>query len=128
MNPKCCYMKTFLLTCISVLLLSAGYSQATYYWVGGAGPTGIATATNWNTALDGSGSPRSAADTTDILIFNGSNIGGVTPATGTATVTITSVKVGQIKLMSNATVVFTRTGGTTGTVTITGGPGDDLTI
>lgn len=117
MNPKCCYMKTFLLTCISVLLLLQSYSQTTYYWVGGAGPSGIGTVTNWNTALDGSGSPRSA-DTTDILVFSG----------GTPTVTITSIKVGQIKLVNNAIVVFTRTGGTTGTVTITGGPGDDFTI
>lgn len=117
MNPKCCYMKTFLLTCLSVLLLSKSYSQTTYYWVGGAGPSGIGTATNWNTALDGSGSSR-GTDTTDILIFSG----------GTPTVTITSLKIGQLKLVNNAQVVFTRTGGTTGTVTITGGPADDFTI
>lgn len=128
MNPKCCYMKTFLLTCLTTLLLLQGYSQSTYYWVGGAGPSAIATAGNWNTSLDGSGTTRITADTTDILIFNGTNTGGATPATGTATVTITSLKVGQIKLMNNASVVFTRTGGTTGTVTITGGAGDDLVI
>lgn len=117
MNPKCCYMKTFFLTCVSLLLLSAGYSQTTYYWVGGTGPSGIGTATNWNTALDGTGSPRST-DTTDILVFSG----------GTPTVTITSIKIGQLKFINNAQVVFTRTGGTTGTVTITGGPGDDFAI
>lgn len=128
MNPKCCYMKTFLLTCLSILLLSQAYSQTTYYWVGGAGAAAIATAGNWNTALDGSGSSRSTADTTDILIFNGSNIGGAVPATGTVTATITSIKVGQIKLVSNASVILTRTGGGTGTLTITGGTGDDLIV
>ncbi|MGB8193200.1 MAG: MBG domain-containing protein [Chitinophagaceae bacterium] len=122
-------MKTLLLTfCFSLLLLT-GYTQTTYYWVGGTGPASITAATSWNTALDGSGSSRSVADTTDILVFNGSNIGGVVPATGAVTTTVTSFSIGQVKLVSNASVVFTRTGGGTGTITIRGsGTGDDLVI
>jgi trimeric autotransporter adhesin len=122
-------MKTFLLACLCVLGMTVGYSQTTYYWVGGAGPSSFTNNANWNTALDGSGTARTTADPTDILIFNGSNIGGATPATGTVTVTVTSTTAGQIKLVSNANVVFTRTGGGTGTVTISGsGTGDDLVV
>ncbi|HYE53908.1 MAG TPA: hypothetical protein VD996_03665, partial [Chitinophagaceae bacterium] len=121
-------MKTLLLACLCTIAMAAGYSQATYYWVGGAGPVSFTAGANWNTALDGSGSQRTIADTTDILIFNGSNIGGATPATGLVTATITSTKVGQLKLVSNANVLFTRTGGGTGTLTIAGLTGDDLVI
>jgi trimeric autotransporter adhesin len=129
MTSKHCYMKTFLLACGLVLGVITGYSQQTYYWVGGAGPAAIATSTNWNTALDGSGSAWTMPTNTDVLIFNGSNIGGATPATGTVTVTITGVTIGQLKLVSNANVVFTRVGGTTGTVTLSNSVvGDDLVI
>lgn len=105
------------------------YSQQTYYWVGGAGPAAFTTSSNWNTALDGSGSAWTTQVNTDVLIFNGSNIGGATPATGTVTVNITSITIGQLKFTSNASVVFTRVGGTTGTVTLSGAvAGDDLVI
>lgn len=105
------------------------YSQATYYWVGGAGPVSFSANSNWNTALDGSGTTRSAADPSDILIFSGSNIGGTAPATGTVTATVTSATIGQLKLTANATVILTRTGGGTGTLTISGsGTGDDLVV
>lgn len=122
-------MKTFLLICLLVSGTVIAYSQQTYYWVGGAGPAGFTTASNWNTALDGSGSAWSTPTTSDVLIFNGSNIGGATPATGTVTANITSITIGQLKLVSNANVVFTRVGGTTGTVTLSGAvAGDDLVI
>jgi trimeric autotransporter adhesin len=122
-------MKRILLT-ISLLPVAALlYSQATYYWVGGAGPVSFSVNSNWNTALNGGGTTRSAADPSDILIFNGSNIGGTVPATGTVTATITSTTAGQVKLTGNATVVLTRTGGGTGTLTISGsGTGDDLVV
>jgi len=115
-------MKKIILNCFCLLLAAMAFSQTTYYWVGGVGPTSFTSGTNWNTALDGSGSSRTTADTTDILIFNGTNVGGP------VTVTITSTSIGQLKLESNAVVFFTRTGGGTGTVTITSGPGDDFTI
>jgi trimeric autotransporter adhesin len=122
-------MKTFLLSCVCILLLSTAYTQVTYYWVGGAGPASLTGGTNWNTALNGSGSSRLTADSTDILIFDGTNIGGATPATGTVTATVTSFKIGQLKLTNNASVVFTRTGGGTGTITLIGsGTGDDFVI
>ena len=122
-------MKRYLL--MTLLLMTAGftYSQTTYYWVGGAGPTGFSTNANWNTALDGSGTTRATVSTSDILIFNGSNIGGAVPATGTVTATMTSTTADQVKFVSNASVVFTRISGGTGTLTIAGGSaGDDMFI
>ncbi|HYE56453.1 MAG TPA: hypothetical protein VD996_16505, partial [Chitinophagaceae bacterium] len=121
-------MKKIVLSCLCTLLMAMAFSQTTYYWVGGAGPTSFTAGSNWNTALDGSGSSRTTADPSDILIFNGSNIGGATPATGTVTATIASQSFSQLKLESNAAVVFTRTGGGTGTLTISGGAGDDFVI
>ena len=59
---------------------------------------------NWNTTLNGTGTTRVAADPTDILIFSGANIGGTTPATGIyVTITMTNA-IGQLKLVSNASV------------------------
>jgi hypothetical protein len=118
-----------------ILLLSfaglAGMSQTTYYWVGGTGPVSFTVNSNWNTALNGSGATRSAAAATDILIIDGSNIGGATPAVGTVTATVTSTALSQLKLTGNANVVFLRPtgGGGTGTMTVGGNaPGDDFVI
>ena len=118
-----------------ILLLSfaglAGMSQTTYYWVGGTGPVSFTVNSNWNTALNGSGATRSAAAATDILIIDGTNIGGATPAVGTITTTVTSTALSQLKLTGNANVVFLRPtgGGGTGTMTVGGNaPGDDFVI
>lgn len=121
-------MKRTLLLLLFFTSLATGYAQVTYYWVGGAGPVSFSANANWNTAQDGSGTTRTA-DPSDILIISGSNIGGLAPATGIVTGTITSNTVGQLKLINNASVVLTRTGGGTGTLTIGGsGTGDDLVI
>jgi hypothetical protein len=81
-------MKRILLT-IS-LLMTAGWicGQTTYYWVGGlASANSITIGTNWNMVLNGTGSTRpSSTGATDILVFDGSNLGGATPVTGTATI------------------------------------------
>jgi len=123
-------MKKLLFTCFVLMAAITGYSQTTYYWVGGAGPLTFTGNSNWNTLLNGSGSPRSAAAATDVLVFDGTNIGGAVPTTGTVTVTVTSTSLGQLKLTNNASVVFLRPtgGGGTGTMTINGGTGDDLVI
>lgn len=121
-------MKRILLSCLILISLSAS-SQITYYYVGGAGPNSFTANSNWNTLLNGSGTTRVTADPTDILIFDGSNIGGSTPATGQVTVTMTSNTVGALKFTNNANVIFTRTGGSTGTISISGSAlGDDFVI
>ena len=80
-------MKKILFTLLLSLLAGFSFAQTTYYWVGGlAGTTGINTGANWNTDPGGMGSPRpSSSGATDILIFDGTNLGGSTPATGSAT-------------------------------------------
>ncbi|MFC4262054.1 beta strand repeat-containing protein [Ferruginibacter yonginensis] len=93
----------------------------TYYWIGGANGSFTANA-NWNTQLDGLGTSRSATAIDDVLIFDGSNIGGTVLTTGTVTLTATSTSFGQIKLQNNANVVIQRPagGGGTGTLTVNG--------
>ena len=113
------------------------YSQTTYYWVGGSGlsPANISTAANWNTSVDGTGSPRPSnlpsTGGTDILTFDGTNTGGTTPTTGLDSVNLNaSISCAQMKFINNAYIVFVRipsTGsGGTSTVFITGSAGDDF--
>ncbi|RYY66261.1 MAG: T9SS type A sorting domain-containing protein, partial [Chitinophagaceae bacterium] len=94
-----------------------------------AGGVNMTTASSWNTALDGSGSTRpSATGASDILVFDGSNIGGATPATGQAIVHINGgVTCAQLKFINGANVAFTRLTGT-GTINVSGGAGDDFLI
>lgn len=122
-------MKKFLLLlCLTALLYNAN-SQTTYYWVGGNGPISFTSNSRWNTALNGSGTQRTLADSTDILIFDGTNVGGATPKTGAVNVTTSSTKCGQLKLVNNASLSISRpTGGGTGTITITGGVGEDFVV
>jgi hypothetical protein len=101
----------------------------TYYWVGNVAQTSFSSTTNWNTQLDGSGDSRSVAGALpdDILIVDGSNVGGsILPAvTGPVFVTISTTPantIAQLKLQNNAVVNMQRVagGGGTGTLTING--------
>lgn len=126
-------MKRILQTLLCLLAVSTIYGQTTYYWVGGPTPTSITAGTNWNTNLDGSGTNRpstnNVANSTDILVFDGTNIRGTTPTTGTVNLPVSgTVHAGQLKFVNNAAVVLYRTGGSTGTINIYGGAGDDFII
>lgn len=115
------------------LLISAGvsYGQTTYYWVGGTTPsTSITIGANWNTSLNGSGTARpSSTGATDILVFDGSNVGGAVPATGTVTVLANgSITCGQMKFVNNAAINFIRASTGTSTITLSGGDGEDFAI
>jgi hypothetical protein len=124
-------MKRIIFTFIAFLPVLLGYSQTTYYWVGGTTPAAGAwnTGTNWNTALNGTGTTRTAA-TTDILVFDGSNVGGTTPTTGAVTVSLTSQSIGKLILQNGADVALARNGaGGTSTLTIGDDPsGNDLVV
>jgi len=114
-------MKRILLTMLMITIIGFSFGQTTYYWVGGATPVSIHTTTNWNTALNGAGSPRSSSTgAADILVFDGSNIGGATPATGLVSGPIDGgITCAQMKFINNANVQFGRTTGT-GTINING--------
>ena len=119
-------MKRFLLFCFLVIA-SIAQSQGTYYWVGGAPITPQTinnvspNPSNWNTSLDGSGTPRSSNSTADVLIFDGRNYGGATPTTGTDSVTITGgVSCAQLRFQNGARIILNRTSTGTGTLTILG--------
>lgn len=124
-------MKRILMTLLFSLSGIFAFSQTTYYWVGGtAAATGITTGSNWNTSLDGLGSTRpSSTGSTDILIFDGTNLGGTSPATGPATILAnSSINCGQIKLINNVVINLVRPTSGTSTITISGGDGDDFVI
>lgn len=121
--------KILLLLCLTTLIYTA-QAQTTYYWVGGTATSSIRTNANWNTALNGSGTVRTVNATDDILIFDGTNIGGDTAATGTVNVTVSSDSSSKFIFQNNATVIFTRpaAGGGSATLSLIGGTGDDLVI
>jgi hypothetical protein len=119
----------------ALLLLASvtGYSQTTYYWVGSspsAANTNINNNANWNTVLNGTGSARtSTTGATDILVFDGSNLGGATVVMGTVTVNASAgITCAQLKFTNNATINMIRpTSGTT-TITINGEAGEDFVV
>src|SRR5690349_4711097 len=124
-------MKRILLTPLLMLIVSLAYSQTIYYWVGGTTPsTSITTGSNWNTAINGTGSSRpSSTGTSDILIFDGTNVGGATPATGPVTCLANgSISCAQLKFVNNTTVSLIRASTGTSTITIAGEAGEDVVV
>lgn len=125
-------MKKALFTLSFLLIAAWVFGQTTYYWVGGTTPsTSITTGSNWNTAINGSGSSRpSSSGANDVLIFDGSNVGGSTPATGPVTVLANgSITCGQMKFTNNATITFIRASTGTSTITFSGeDTGDDFVM
>ncbi|PZR25670.1 MAG: hypothetical protein DI535_17200 [Citrobacter freundii] len=124
-------MKKNLLLVLLLLAVGVSFGQTTYYWVGGTAVSSFTTNSNWNTSLDGSGTARTAADPLDILIIDGTNIGGTTPGTGPVTSNVTTTGFGQLKLINGAKLTLQRPagGGGTATLTVNGGiTGDDLVI
>ena len=114
------------------LLFTAGmmFGQTTYYWVGGTGPASYTSNSSWNTQLDGLGATRVAAGTDDILIFDGSNVGGTIPTTGLVVATSSSTACGKLILQNGANVNIGRAGTGSSTITINGDvtASDDLVV
>src|SRR5687768_11396612 len=124
-------MKKNLLIFLILLVAVVSHGQATYYWVGGASSATVNTGANWNTSLDGTGSPRpSSSGDLDVLVFNGANIGGTTPTTGPATINLNaSITCGQMKFINNAAISFVRNTTGTSTINISGKvAGEDFVI
>ncbi len=123
-------MKKILFTILLVLTAGLIYSQTTYYWVGGVGPISYTSNNSWNTQLNGGGTTRTAAAATDILIFDGTNIGGTVPTTGTVTAIAASTNSARLILQNGAVVNLGRT--TVGSAAITingdGTPTNDLVV
>jgi hypothetical protein len=113
-------MKKILFTMF--LFFTAGfiYGQTTYYWVGGIATTSYTAGSNWNTQLNGLGSSRTAAANDDILIFDGTNVGGTTPTTGQVTTTASSTTSGRLILRNNANIIIGRAAIGSAAITING--------
>jgi len=122
-------MKRILFACL-LLVTATGYSQTTYYWVGGTTATSYTSNSNWNTQLNGGGTPRAAAAANDILIFDGSNVGGAVPTTGLVTATATSTASGKLILQNGAQVNIGRSATGSAAITINGDgtSADDLVV
>jgi trimeric autotransporter adhesin len=124
-------MKNFLFIILTVFISGFAGAQQIYYWVGGTNSL-FNTTTNWNTALNGTGTARGSNGTaTDILIFDGSNIGGTVQTTGQATVAVNgTITCAQMKFVNNADIILLRSSSGTGTVNISGDgtPDEDLVV
>ncbi|WAC40547.1 beta strand repeat-containing protein [Pedobacter sp. SL55] len=67
---------------------------------------------------NGSGAQRTIIANTDILVVDGTNIGGATVATGTALIHLNSATTAQLKLINGASVNLVRVASSNGTLTI----------
>jgi hypothetical protein len=123
-------MKKVLFTIFLVMSAGMIYGQTTYYWVGGTAPTSYTSNSNWNTQLNGGGTTRAAAAANDILIFDGSNVGGTVPTTGLVTATATSTNSGRLVLQNGALVNIGRASAGSAAITINGDgtAADDLVV
>lgn len=123
-------MKKMIFTSLLVIAAGIMYGQTTYYWTGGTAPTSYTANTNWNTQLNGGGTNRAAAAATDILVFDGTNVGGATPATGLVNTTVTSTNSGRLILQNNAQVNLGRSAAGSAAITINGDgtAADDLIV
>lgn len=116
-------MKRVLSLLVFSLFTMLAAAQTTYYWIGGDGGNGtvsFTTNSKWNTALDGSGQVRTTEDSTDILIIDGTNIGGTTPTLGNVVVKASSTAMQKLILQNNANLTLLRITSGTGTLKITG--------
>ena len=118
--------KSLIILVLTSITLLAG-AQTTYFWIGGTGATSNLSFTStsssspkWNTALDGSGTNRTVNDPTDILIIDGTNVGGATPTTGLVTATCGSTAVSQLIIRNGGSLTLVRPSTGTGTITING--------
>ena len=128
-------MKKILLACLLVAGVAFAQAQTVYYWVGSApgGTPLINTNANWNTSLDGGGSARASSSTaTDILVFDGTNLGGATPTTGPVTVNFNAgITAAQMKFVNGARINIIRSAsspGGTSTINLNGEAGEDFLI
>ncbi len=79
----------------------------TYYWVGGITPAAWNAANVWSTTKGGAGIASYTPSSTDILIFDGKNLGGgITSGTIQTWGPSSTTTVGQIILQNNATVTL----------------------
>jgi hypothetical protein len=116
-------MKKVIFTLLFAIGLQYLNAQTTYYWVGGNTGTSFTSNANWNTGVGGTGSPRTAAATNDILIFDGYDVSS-DPGQQTGPVSLAftgTITTGQIIFKDNADVTFSRsTSSGTTTVTVAG--------
>ena len=117
-----------LLLAITVLVFTQfgnAWGQTTYYWVGATGGNWSAAA-NWNTAVNNTGSARSSAANTDILVIDGdgTTLGGST----TVNVDASSITIGQFKVTNSTSVTLQSSSTTVSAITVSGATGDDFVI
>ena len=104
-------------------------SPPTYYWVGGTTPAIWNAANVWSTTLGGSGIASYTPSATDILIFDGNNLGGgVTSGTIQTWGSSASSTVGQIILRNSANVILAPNPSAVKTYIIGGLYGADLVV
>ena len=99
-------------------------AAATYFYVGAA--TGdFTTAANWNTLANGTGSARSSAQTTDILIVDGA---GTTAGSAVTIAMSAATSIGALQITNNTPVTLQSSTTTTRILTLTGSVGNELDV
>ncbi len=101
-------------------------AAATYYYIGAATGSDFSTAASWNTNADGSGTNRTVAATSDILIVDGigttNSVGGITIAMAA------SQSLGALQITNNTAVTIQSSTTTQRILTLTGSVGDEFSI
>ncbi|RZK46532.1 MAG: hypothetical protein EOO94_02550, partial [Pedobacter sp.] len=116
-------MKKLNFTILLGLLCSlSGFTQTTYYWIGGVGPASFTSDNNWNTQLDGSGNSRgvNGSQYTDVLIFDGSNVGGTNPTTGNVFINASSDTMARMIFQNNINLRFGRSSAGSSSISLQG--------
>ncbi len=89
---------------VAIIFANLGFSQTTRYWVGGAGPSAWTTASNWNTAQDGSGTSGAPAGGELIVIDQDATI--TFAASVTTAINKLTIKTGRTVTFSASAAVI----------------------
>jgi len=118
-------MKKVISTLFSILVLTIASQATTYYWIGGLAGTSFTSGNNWTTDPVGRAPVGGSLTigTTDVFIFDGTNLGGTTVVTGNASLIVSSLTAtpfAQLKFINGVNMNFTRTTAGSSGMTING--------
>ena len=103
-----------LLALLLLLAATTAPAQTAYYWRGATGAS-LTAAASWNTQANGSGTTRSPALATDILVFDG----------GAPVVTVAGLTIARLRFINNTSVTLNSASNSTNTISVSGDATDD---
>jgi hypothetical protein len=117
-------MKKVIFTLIILSLINVA-DAATYYWIGGTSASSWTSGSNWTTDPVGRAPVGGSITigTTDVFIFDGTNVGGASPVTGPVTLVMSSLNAtpfAQLQFKNGANVTLTRSATGSSNITLNG--------